>query len=306
MLQFDEYKVKLNNLRPELEKLAAALNREGIPGPKRPTWDNVTLSRILRSPLYVRANEEVYWWYATRGLEPQQEAAAFDGRHACNLVGRREGSGGKGQAFALSNHEGVIPAQLWLACQEKLEGNKQLAADTGGKHSWLTGLLKCGRCGYAVKIVVDRRYDRRYLVCSGRANMACCQGEIRVKLEELEGAVADKLKEILAQCPDETIPGGAKPLDEELEKLERQIERLVQALAESSAISAAYVSRRIDELHRRREELLEKRARERQKGGTCLRVDFDGASLEEKHLITREFVDRIRLDGDEVEVIWKV
>ena len=28
MLQFDEYKVKLNNLRPELEKLAAALNLE--------------------------------------------------------------------------------------------------------------------------------------------------------------------------------------------------------------------------------------------------------------------------------------
>ena len=31
MLQFDEYRVKLNNLKPGLDKLGEALDRQGLP-----------------------------------------------------------------------------------------------------------------------------------------------------------------------------------------------------------------------------------------------------------------------------------
>ena len=40
-----------------LGSVARMLNADGIPAPKRATWDNVTLSRILHSPLYVMADE---------------------------------------------------------------------------------------------------------------------------------------------------------------------------------------------------------------------------------------------------------
>ena len=76
-----------------LRTVALALNAEGIPGPKRKTWDNVTLSRILHSPLYVQATEEVFWWHVSRGLQPKQDAQAFDGIHACNVIGKRDRAG---------------------------------------------------------------------------------------------------------------------------------------------------------------------------------------------------------------------
>ena len=46
-----------------LGSVARMLNADGIPAPKRATWDNVTLSRILHSPLYVMADEEIYLHY---------------------------------------------------------------------------------------------------------------------------------------------------------------------------------------------------------------------------------------------------
>lgn len=126
-----------------LRSVALSLNADGIPGPKRKTWDNVTLSRILHSPLYVQATEDVFWWYLSKGLQPKQDAEAFDGAHACNVIGKRDRSKGKyrdleQQYFSLSNHPGFIPAELWLQCQEKLDGNRQLSSSTTGKHSWLT------------------------------------------------------------------------------------------------------------------------------------------------------------------------
>ena len=118
-----------------LRSIALSLNADGIPGPKRKTWDNVTLSRILHSPLYTRASEDVFWWYLSKGLQPKQEVEAFDGTHACNVIGKRDRSKGKyrdleQQHFSLANHQGFIPADLWLRCQEKLDRNRQLA--TGG------------------------------------------------------------------------------------------------------------------------------------------------------------------------------
>ena len=96
-----------------LRSIALALNADGIPGPKRKTWDNVTLSRILHSPLYTRASEDVFWWYLSKGLQPKQEVEAFDGTHACNVIGKRDRSKGKyrdleQQHFSLANHQGFI------------------------------------------------------------------------------------------------------------------------------------------------------------------------------------------------------
>lgn len=294
-----------------LRSVALSLNADGIPGPKRKTWDNVTLSRILHSPLYVQASEDVFWWYLSRGLQPKQDAKAFDGTHACNVIGKRERSKGKyqdldHQQFSLSNHQGFIPAELWLKCQEKLDGNRQISSNTAGKHSWLTGLLKCGSCGYAVKIVRDGSTKKRYLVCSGRTNMAVCSETFHIDLTELELAVSDKLREVLAQCPDEEIYPQEISAAQEVQQIDARIERLVSALAESSAVSASYISGQIEKLHYQREQLLKDLQANARKGNQRLRIDFDRASFEEKKIIASAFIEKITLKGDTADVIWNV
>lgn len=294
-----------------LRALAKILNGEGIPGPKRKFWDNVTLSRILHSPLYVQATEDVFWWYLSKGLQPKQDAEAFDGAHACNVIGKRDRSKGKyrdleQQYFSLSNHPGFIPAELWLQCQEKLDGNRQLSSSTSGKHSWLTGLLKCGGCGYAVKVIRDSAAKKRYLICSGRTNMAACSETIHINLDELEQAISDKLEEILAQCPDEEIYSTEDNTAQELQQIDTKIERLVNALAESSTVSAAYISAQIEKLHHQREQLQKELASNTHKGSQKLHIDFQRASFDEKKIIAREFIEKILLKDDSADVIWKV
>lgn len=303
---FDAYAQEGASLR----SVARLLNADGIPGPKRKTWDNVTLSRILHSPLYVQAAEDVYWWYLSKGLQPKQEADAFDGTHACNVIGKRDRSKGKyqdldQQHFSLSNHQGFIPAELWLRCQAKLEKGKQISPNTAAKHSWLTGLLKCGCCGYAVKIVRDSCNGKLYPCCSGRSNMGICDQSIRVDIRELEAVISKELCRMLAECPDEEIYPHENESAREVQQLEERIERLVMALSESSAVSAAYISTQIERLHSQREKLLEE-LRKKKSSGQKRHLNFEQADFEEKQLVAREFIEKVMLQDDIVDVIWKV
>ena len=290
-----------------LRALAKELTAQGIHGPKREAWDNVTLSRLLRSPLYVRADEGVYWHYLAQGLEILQPVEAFDGVHGCGLIGRRSSAGGRppagGQRLTVANHEGILPAGLWLRVQDKLDRNRQIARANAGKYTWLSGLLKCGKCGYAVKINRDKRVEAEtyYLVCSGRSNLSLCDASLRVDLRALEQAVAEQIQALLEECPPENLAGADRDVAQSLLEIEEKIRRLVDALAESSAVSADYISRRIDGLHRQREEQLSRVGREAPR-----RVDFLKAGFQEKKLIAGELIEKILLEGEHVTVLWKV
>lgn len=288
-----------------LRALAKELTAQGIHGPKREAWDNVTLSRLLRSPLYVRADAEVYWYYLAQGMEIVQPVEAFAGVYGCNLIGRRNRAKGQiapaGQRLTIANHEGILPAPLWLAAQDKLRKNRQIPRTNGGKYTWLSGLLKCGKCGYAVKINWDKRADTYYLMCSGRSNLSLCTASIRVDLRGLEAAVAKEIQALLAECPPEPL-GEAEPdtVQQALE-LEEKIQRLVSALASSSEVSAAYISQQIEGLHRQREGLLTS-----QRQAKLQHVDFLGADFAEKKLIAGELVERVLLEGEQATIVWKV
>lgn len=296
--------------RPEtsLRGIARELTARGVHGPRREAWDNVTLSRLLHSPLYVRADEDVYWHYLSLGLQIQQGVEAFDGVHACNVIGRRDRSRNKynalaGQQLTVANHEGLVNSGLWLLVQDKLARNPQISRANAGKYSWLTGLMKCGKCGYAVKINYSKSEDRFYLICSGRSNLAKCDAAIHIDLRELERRIESQLEEIIQSCPPESVCSDNQEAAGAILQIEQKIERLVNALAESSEVSAAYISKQIEKLDKERERLLAESVSFQHK---AVRLDFSSASFEEKKLIASEFIDRILLEGNSVQVAWKM
>lgn len=289
-----------------LRSLAKTLTARGVHGPRREAWDNVTLSRILHSPLYVKADESVYWHYLVQGMRIDQPPEAFDGRHACNVIGRRtEGktkrNGPAVQRLTVANHEGVIDSALWLQVQEKLSENAQLSRVNAGKYSWLTGLMKCARCGYAVKINHIRGTGEYKLLCSGRSNFSNCDGEIRVNLRELEAAVAGQLGTFLSQCPPEAFAPAESGTAAAVLDIEQKIDRLVSALSDSGEVSAGYISRKIEDLHKQREALLT-----RDPPKPAAPIEFNTLRFSEKKLVAGEFIDRILLSGDEAEIVWKI
>lgn len=295
-----------------LGSVARALNTDEIPGPKRPAWDNVTLSRILHSPVYVMADEDVYLFYQGKGLRCSNPLDEFDGLHGGMIIGKRDRSAGKyqdlrDQHFSLALHHGIIPSTLWLQCQYKLEANRQLGGSGRGKHTWLSGLLKCAHCGYSVK--VNRDGSKFYLLCSGRSNLGLCDHSIRVDLRALEASVAAELEQLLLECPDMEEPQGEDAESARLlAEIDQKINHLMSALAEGSALTMAYINRTIQKLEAQRQEILAKQAQIHTKKQVpkWKRLQFAPLSFEQKKIVAAQFIREIKLDGERAEVVWRI
>ena len=284
------------------------LNEQGIHGPKRELWDSVTLSRILHSPVYVKATPEVFWYYLAKGLKSELPVDAYDGIHACNAIGKRNRTKNKYNALAdqmltVSNHLGFIDADLWLRVQDKLSSNTQISRANAGKYSWLTGLLKCDKCGYALKINHSKADNKLHLLCSGRSNFASCDCTVDVDVSELEEYVESQIAEMLKSSPPTEIIPDSKELSAEVLALEQKIERLVNAIAESDDISVKYINKQIAALHKQREELLQKPKSE---APAIQKLDFAKLSFDEKKIIAAEFIEKISISGTNVNILWKI
>lgn len=289
-----------------LRSVAKALNEKGIHGPRRELWDNVTLSRLLHSPLYVCATPEVLLYYLSKGMHTKDDIDAFDGVHACNVIGKRDRSKNKynelaDQMLSISNHEGFIDAELWLAVQEKLSKNPQIPRANIGKYSWLTGLLKCGKCGYALKFNYSKKEDKLRLFCSGKSNFAHCDNTIKANIGELESYIEQAITKMLEEAPVDAacIDNSLPP---ELLEIEKKIERLVNALAASSEVSAEYIMHEIEKLHKERERILSANTLTHR---THNNLNFKAASFDEKKIIAAEFIERILITGNEVNIVWR-
>ena len=291
-----------------LRSVSKMLNEQGIHGPKRELWDSVTLSRILHSPVYVKATPEVFWYYLTKGLKTALPVESFDGIHACNVIGRRDRSKNKynaleDQVLTVSNHLGFIDADLWLRVQDKLSNNTQISRANAGKYTWLTGLLKCDKCGYALKINHSKADNKLHLLCSARSNFSSCDCSVNVDVKELEDYVASQIAEMLKSSPPVEIIPDSKELSAEVLALEQKIDRLVSAIAECDEVSVQYISKQIAAFHKQREELLQKPKSE---ASAIQKIDFAKLSFEEKKLIAAEFIEKISISGTNVNILWKI
>lgn len=293
-----------------LGSVARSLNAQKISGPKRAAWDNVTLSRILHSPLYVMADESVYLYYQGKGLVCSNFIEDFDGLHAGMIVGKRNRSAGKyqdlkEQRFSLASHCGLISSDMWLSCQYKLDGNRKLGGSGRGKHTWLSGLLKCACCGYSIK--VNRDKDKYYLVCSGRSNLGLCDASIHINIRELESAVETELSRLFALCPSvdmlEDVQGETT---QALRNIDQKIERLIAAIAEGSELTVPYINRAIQKLEEERKGLLEQQARSRHRVQSREeRIRFSALGLEEKNRLPLSLSRRFGWRGIRLKLFGK-
>ena len=199
-----------------------------------------------------------------------------------------------------------MPSSLFLMVQAKLAHNRQVGNSGKGKHTWLSGLLKCAKCGYSLSVVADKSY--RYLVCSGRYNMNRCDAAIHVKLAELEAVVQTEIEKLLAQCPRE--PVVPKPEEDSytrrLLELDRRAERLMDAFAESEDLPAAYLQKALGKIEKEREALRQAQRREAGRVPLLEKLVFSELSFEEKKAVAAQFIRRIEVAEDSAEIIWAV
>ena len=292
-----------------LGEVVRRLNVDGIPCAQRAFWDSVSVSRLLHNPIYVMADEQVRLYYKALGANVISPESAFDGVHSALLYGKRGANERKytnirDQNVVMLNSVGIVSAELWLKCQEKLAHNAQVRNSGKGTHTWLSGLLKCAKCGYSFKVQTEKQY--RWMVCSGRYNMAHCDAKITASLNELEMAIEAEIERLLAECPAEAPMPEKDVYAEKLVELDRRAERLMDAFAESDDMSSGYLKRGLAKLEKEREQLLERRMREMARPKLPDELEFAALGFEEKKAVAAQFIERVEVDGDSVEVKWRV
>lgn len=146
-----------------LGTLARRLNTLDVPTRTGGAWSTLPLGRLLRNPAFVRADAAVFRYLRGKGATMNDPIEAYTGAHGCYCYAPRASAsrGANPRKFSdlarsfitLAPHEGLVDAALWLEAQHKLDRNKALKNSSAGTHSWLSGLMKCAKCGYAITVV---------------------------------------------------------------------------------------------------------------------------------------------------------
>lgn len=263
---------KYANTNTSLKSLALELNEKNIKTRFNNYWDSAKISRLLKNPVYVKADVEIYNYFKNMGCIIHNDISDFIGENGLYVYGNNGSASTKfqnleGYHVVLAPHNGVIDSATWLKCQYRLRKNKQIKNSGKSKYSWLSGLVKCKKCGYAMnvnkaKLSKKNNTEAIYLRCSGRANKNICDcPSIRVdEIEELIKndifAYINNLSNILKVDVIEKSD-QINDLKMGISRRENEIENLIDSLAQANGVSIKYINKRIAKLDEEIKELNE-------------------------------------------------
>lgn len=198
----------------------------------------------------------------------------------------------------------------------KLDSNEQIKRGKTGTHSWLTVLIKCGKCGYALKV-----YQKNYFYCSGKSNHNLCDGfERHPVIAEVEAAVKGQLEARFEEMKEVIIEENRAPADPEinmlkiaLEEINQKLQNYMSHLGRTSEIVSAMIEAEIEKLALEKMKL-EAEIEERTRKNTAkiaysdiipLLNEFDDMPTESKHVIASQFISRVLLWEDRMEIEWR-
>ncbi len=171
------------------------------------SWSTAKLSTILKNPIYVKADNDIYEYYIRHNTNVVSEIAAFDGIHGAQLYGKSKHKTDdfSDMKLVVMTHEGIVSSETWLKCRKKLEANRQLGRSLSNDTSWLGGKLICKSCGRTMTVTKGgKRLDgtqTRYFSCTGKSHHRSCKGvNVPLYADSLEDMVntliADKLSKL--------------------------------------------------------------------------------------------------------------
>lgn len=283
-----------------------------------------TLSVILRNPIYVMADLEIYEFFKAQGTDIYNDAADFAGTNGCYYYQGKGNTENKhthlqGQTLVLAPHEGFIPAPLWLKCRKKLLAGQTYQPARKARNTWMAGKIKCGRCGYA--LMSAHSNGILYLRCTVHADSRGCPGCGCIKLHELEAivyaAMVKKLRDFKTltsrKRSGKTSPKlAAKKV--ELAQVECEIEQLLDTLTGASPVLLSYANSKIEELDAKRQTLSSELAKLNADAVPPARLDaisdyldsWESVSFDDKRQVVDALISVIKATNEKVEIEWKI
>lgn len=224
-----------------LRAIAKELNRRGVPSPRAGgrgigTWVPSVIHSMLRRPLYAGRIE---WGKIHKTYLGDSKI--------------RTESHDRPTVFLDAPHLRVIDVDLWQNVADKIDVSKRRRSPGTPPKHLLSGILRCGTCcgpltvangrSGAETILVytcQRRRDRGHEACSASTRRPVEALDRRIVQWAQEHALKPRIVEALIVRLREAVKraavgkaSDAKPFEAEIRKLDRQIENLIDAVAEA-------------------------------------------------------------------------
>ena len=306
-----------------LGKISDHLNENNISAPKGGRWDSNKISRILRNPIYVKADVDVYQYYKNKGCIISNDISDFIGTNGCYLYGKREANERKytnveNHILSIALHEGLIDSHTWLLCQYKLDSNKQIKNSGKGKHTWLSGVAKCGCCKYAVSVIKNNDY--KYFNCRGKTNLKICKGHSKaIRVDEVEIIVEKQIFERIKELRNISIKEEKKENSKinkikiQIVEIDKQIEILVNKIAEANEVTMKYINEKVTTLDKEKSSLIDEMQKLTLENSQNIGLDdlfekidnWDNLNLENKKAVCKTLINKVYIKDDEITIDWK-
>lgn len=300
------------NTSKSLGAICRYLKKIGVPSTNRATWDNVSLSRILHNPTYAKANPSVYLYYKDKGVIIYNDIEEYNGVNGLTLFGKRDRGQNKYNnlnqyMLVISKHNGIIDSDIFLKCQKKLEQNVQIKNKGKGKHTWLSGLMKCDKCGYSIRVTSNSKYNTKYLVCSGKANFKICDAK-NLKLKDIEEKVEKVIQnkiDLLDSAPVQSVKVDNKEIENKINIINEKISKLVDSLIYMDNSPATYINKKISELDNEKTKLTTQLVYKNVSAvNEFVGINFTSLDFEDKKIIAQKLIKSVLLSEGHIRIEW--
>lgn len=306
-----------------LNAIVYRLNSLGVKTSTGNAFNSNSVRRILNNPVYVSAMPEIYDYYFSKGCQIYNSLDEFNGKNGCILVGKFTGKNTPNdidkQMLIISAHKPLVDAEAFITAQHALSKNKQCKRLGTGNRTWLTGLIKCAECGFAVTTKVSKGYV--YLVCRGRTNKgtSICSHSKHHTAANIEPYVEQQLFEKIKTIDPLALKASEKPIDnielkQQLIKVNQQIETLLDSLSEAEG-GAAYqlIINKIESLDATKNELAKKlepkistSTQKLIKTAEDIKNKWGDADIKTRNTWTGVFIKTVYISEDSINIEWKV
>ena len=306
--------------------IARHFNDNNYPTAQGAPWSQNYVARILRNPVYCRANADVYNFLAGLGATMNNDVSDYIGTNGVYIYGDKKKR--TGQKFVnLQNdyatvalHEGLISSEMWLNTQYILERKKNSSNLGTGNTTWLCGLVKC-LCGYTLysKKNFNGWKEYLYFYCRGKCYNTCEHHKKNVRVDKIEAiveeALLNRLKELQAEKHNHIIKDSPEinVLKIQLAKIDEKINNLIERIADGEDITNKFLHQHIEKLSTERLNILNdiSKLELRANKARAMKVNIDDVldGWENYDIITRkkiakEVIEYVVLADEEISIIF--
>lgn len=310
-----------------LGEIISYFNEHDIKHLRGSMWSVGRISDMLRNPIYVMADADVYDFFISQGANVINSVSDFTGYNACYLYQGNKSKTRKqldltDKEIVLAPHQGIISSSDWIKCRLRCLNNRQSTQTCKATTSWLVGKVKCGKCGYGLTIVKANTKWHRYFVCATslatkKANCKGTGGTIYADVLEdyMLKAIRNKLSEFKTLSYQSEKKNNPKINENKirLSEIDNEINDLLSKVVGANAVLMEYINKKVEQLDTERKNIQEEILLLSHSQSI---KDFDkisnhtesweSISFEDKQAVVDALIKVIHIADGNIEITWNI